>query len=115
MWSNNTGDVKIEEGSNRRFLNGHENKDPNVFFKINTDKITRWHDFTLGKGRSRLDVRKFSFSQRTVYEWNKLPADCVHSSSINMFKNRIDNYFVTPGYSYIRTRGLSISQRLPCP
>ena len=34
------------------------------------------------------------FSQSSVNEWNKLSADCVHSSSINMFKNRIDNYLV---------------------
>ena len=32
-------------------------------------------------------------------EWNKLSADCVHSSSINMFKNRIDNYLVKAGYT----------------
>ena len=36
------------------------------------------------KGQSRLYVRKYSFSQRTVNEWNKLSADCVHSSSINI-------------------------------
>ena len=32
-------------------------------------------------------------------EWNKLSADCVHSSSVNMFKNRIDNYLVRAGYT----------------
>ena len=42
------------------------------------------------KGQSRMDVRKYSFPERTVNEWNKLSADCVHSSSVNMFKNRID-------------------------
>ena len=31
------------------------------------------------KGQSRLDVRKYSFSQRIVNEWTKLSADCVHS------------------------------------
>ena len=67
-------------------LNGHENIDPNIFFKIKTGKITRGHDFTLVKGQNRLDFRKYSFSQRTVNEWNKLSADCVHSSSVNMFK-----------------------------
>ena len=40
------------------------------------------------KEQSRLDVTKYSFSQRTVNEWNKLSADCVYSGSINMFKNR---------------------------
>ena len=47
-------------------------------------------------------VRKYSFSQRTVNDWGKLSADwgklsadCVHSGSINMFKNKINNYLVS--------------------
>ena len=79
-----------------KILNGHENIDHHIFFKIKTGKITRGHDFTLVKGQNRLDFRKYYSSQRTVNEWNKLSADCVHSSSVNniMFKNRIDNYLV---------------------
>ena len=38
------------------------------------------------KGQSRLDVRMYSFSERTVNEWNKLSADCVHSSTSNIIK-----------------------------
>ena len=26
------------------------------------------------------------------YVWNKLSTDCVHASSVNMFKNKIDKY-----------------------
>ena len=56
------------------------------FFKIKTGKITRGHDsghdFMVVEGQSRLDLRKYSFSQRTVNDCNKLPADCVHSSSV---------------------------------
>ena len=50
------------------------------------------------KGQSRLDVRKYTFSKRTVYEWNKLSVNRVHSSSrpINMFKNGIDNSLDRP-------------------
>ena len=47
-------------------LNGHENIDQNIFFKIKTAKRTRGHDVILVKGQSRLDVRKYSFSQSTV-------------------------------------------------
>ena len=32
-----------------------------------------------------------------------------------MFKNIIENYIIRAGHTYIRTRGLSISQLLPCP
>ena len=70
-----------------------------IFFsEIKESKITRGHNFTLVKKQSRLDVRKFSFSQRTINVWNKLPAECVQASSVNMFKNRIDKYIVEAVY-----------------
>ena len=47
----------------------------------------------------RLDVRKYSFSQRTINVWNKLSTDCVHATSVNVFKNRIDKYLVKAGYT----------------
>ena len=49
----------------------------------------------LVKKQSRLDVRKYSFSQWTINVWNKLSTDCVHVSSVDMFKNKIDKYHVT--------------------
>ena len=54
---------------------------------------------TLVKKQSRLDVRKYSFSQRTINVWNKLSTDCVHASSVNMFKNKIDKYLAKAGYT----------------
>ena len=50
------------------------------FFKIKEGKITRGHNFTLVKKQNRLDVRKFSFSQRTINVWNTLATECVHAS-----------------------------------
>ena len=104
MWTDNTRNAKIKGGSNRstavfKILNGYENIDCNIFFEIKESKITRGHNFTLVKKQSRLDVRKFSFSQRTINVWNKLPAECVQASSVNMFKNRIDKYIVEAGYT----------------
>ena len=52
-------------------LNGYEHNDSNMLFEIKESKITRGHKFTLVKKQSRLDVRKFSFSQRTINVWNK--------------------------------------------
>ena len=71
----------------------------NIFFKIKGSKITRGHNFTLVKKQSRLDVRKFSFSQRTINVWNTLSTECVHPSSVNMFKNIIYMYLVKEGYT----------------
>ncbi len=52
-----------------------------------------------GEEKSRLDVRKFSFSPRTINVWNKLPTEGVHANSVNMFKNKIDKYLVKAGYT----------------
>ena len=46
-----------------------------------------------------LNMRKYSFSQRVINEWNKLPNDCVNASSVNMFKNRIDRHLIRAGYT----------------
>ena len=51
-----------------------------------------------------MDVRKFSFSQRTINVWNQLSTECVHASSVNMFKNKIDKYLVKAGYTYNKGR-----------
>ena len=69
------------------------------FFEIKETKITRGYNFTLVKKQSRLDDRKFSFSQRTINVGNKLSAECVHASCVNMFKNRIDKYLAKAGYT----------------
>ena len=58
----------------------------------------RGHKAALVKEQCRLDMRKYSFSQRVINEWNKLPNDCVNASSVNMFKNRIDRYLIRAGY-----------------
>ena len=82
-----------------KILNGYENIDSNIFFEIKESKITRGHNYTLVKKQSRLDVRKYSFSQRTINVWNNLSTDCVQASSVNRFKNKIDKYLVKAGYT----------------
>ena len=69
------------------------------FFEIKEIKTTRGLNFTLVKKQSGLDVKKFSFSQRTINVWNKLSEECVHASIVNMFNNRIDKYLVKAGYT----------------
>ena len=82
-----------------KILKGYENIDSNIFFEIKENKITRGHNFTLVKNQSRFDVRKFSFCQRSINVWNKLSSECVHASSVNVFKNRIDKYLAKAGYT----------------
>ena len=77
-----------------KIVNGYEDVDRNMFFKLKEGSRTRGHKVALVKEQCRLDTRKCSFSQRVITEWNKLPNDCVNASSVNMFKNRIDIYMI---------------------
>ena len=74
-----------------------------MFFKLIEGSRTRGHKAALVKELCSLDMRKYSFSQIVINEWNKLQNHCVNASIVNMFKNRVDS---------VR---LSISQWLPCP
>ena len=60
-----------------------------IFFSFKKDSRTRRHEVTLVKDQCRLDVMKYSFSHRTINEWNKLSTDCVTASSVNMSKTRL--------------------------
>ena len=98
-----------------KIVNGYEDVDRNMFFKLKEGSRTRGHKAALVKEQCRLDMRKYSFSQRVINEWSKLPNECVNASSVNMFKNRIDIF--DKGRLHIDEKivGLSISQWLPCP
>ena len=56
------------------------------------DSRARGHPYRVYKrGLDKgLDVRKYSFKVRVSEQWNNLPDDVVMSTSINMFKNRLD-------------------------
>ena len=82
-----------------KIVNGYEDVNRNMFFKLKEGSRTRGHKAALVKEQCRLDMRKYSFSQRVINEWNKLPNDCVNASSVNMFKNRIDRYLIRAGYT----------------
>ena len=80
-------------------VNGYEDVDRNIFFKLKEGSRTRGHNVALVKEQCRLDMRKYSFSQRVINEWSKLSNNYVNASRVNMFKNRIDRYLIGAGYT----------------
>ena len=46
----------------------------------------------LYKESCKKDVLKFSFGNRVVNSWNKLPEQVVNCESINSFKSNIDKF-----------------------
>ncbi len=60
------------------------------FFQMADTSRLRGHPPKLRNDRSRLDLRKFIFSQRVVNMWNDLPTEVVTASSVKAFKNKLE-------------------------
>ena len=58
------------------------------------------------KNRSRLDIRKYSFRQRTVDKWNDLPKSIVNASLVKCFEVRLDEYWKHQPIKYDYKHGL---------
>ena len=54
------------------------------------DGRTRGHTFKLRKKRCVSNVRKHSFPNRSVENWNRLECEVVEAKNIYIFKSRLD-------------------------
>jgi len=82
-----------------KIMTGKERVDRSQFCQLSTCECQlRGHTMKLSKQQTSLDVRKFSFSQRVMQEWNKLSRDVVDVTSANQFKNRLDKFWQRYGY-----------------
>ena len=74
-----------------KILTGREKVNSELFFQL-ADRRNglRGHTLKLYKRRCRTAMRAHSFSMRVVDEWNALPQEVVAATSVNCFKNRLD-------------------------
>ena len=61
-------------------------------FQTGITKETRRHSAKLIIPRSRVDCRRHFYSVRVCFLWNSLPEYVVSSSSLSIFKSRLDLY-----------------------
>ena len=62
--------------------------------------MTRGHKAALVKPYCRLDIRIFSFSQRTINNWNQLSHDSVNASfQCKCLNKKMDNYLARAAYT----------------
>ena len=73
-----------------KIMKGFEDISWNKFFKMSSSKQLRGHSLKLYKPSFRLDIRKYSFSQRVINEWNLLPDELLQCTTVNNFKKHLD-------------------------
>jgi len=59
-----------------------------------------WNYFKLSTNRSHYDLRKFSFTNRTVNIRDSLTNAVVDVDSVDLFKSRLDNFWMFPDVKY---------------
>lgn len=80
-----------------KILNRFDNVCASNYFEISQESRTRNNGFKLSGRKFSTSAAKNYFTYRTVNKWNELPANVVESTSVNMFKNRLDKYFRARG------------------
>ena len=87
----------------------HEIYDPlttKSLFQIDTTNKLRSHSYKLTKARFQTTMFQNFFTNRVITTWNSLPEDVVTASSLNMFKNKLDQCL----QQYIFCNDIEISQ-----
>ena len=73
-----------------KMVKGYSGLDFDKFFSFSRNHHTRGHSLKLTKMPCTLNSRQCFFSNRVVDVWNDLTEDVVQSSSVNIFKSRVD-------------------------
>ena len=76
-----------------KIVKGIDNVNQYSFCQPSRDSRTRRHMYEFFLPSCRLNLRKFSFSQRVVSEWNSLPPKAANQTTANGLKNIIDSIF----------------------
>ncbi len=75
-----------------KIIKGYNNVEIENYFTFAPALPTRGNSLKLRGHRSNLDITKYFFTNDVVDKWNNLPEHVIESSSIEMFKNRLDRH-----------------------
>ena len=87
-----------------KIMNNIDKIDEKKFFKPCKDVRTRGHTMRVQKTQCKSLVRRNTFSQRVVNDWNALPDAVVTSGSINQFKGRLGRWWKNDPIMYQNIR-----------
>ena len=81
-----------------KYLNELYNTDHKWLHMDNTSS-TRGHSKKLNKLRCNTELRRHSFSNRVVNNWNSLPEHVISAPTLNSFKARLDKHWEQMKYT----------------
>ena len=87
----------------------HDLYDPDVSLNLayHSGTITRGNKYKLINHRFHYDLRKYYFSARIVNIWNSLPNHVVDVNSVNVFKARLDRFWMDQDVKFDFTADLT--------
>ena len=74
-------------------INIYKHIEKSQYFQRKNNRQTRGNSKAIAQPIYKTDIRKHSFSCRGVNAWNALPEEVVSAKSVNIFKNKLDNYY----------------------
>ena len=72
---------------------------------------TRGNDKKLKKKYSKLNIRKFSFTNRIVDIWNSLSNEVITAKTVNNFEINLDKYWETQEFKYDHTANINLTSK----
>ena len=69
------------------------------YFKLKADVNTRGHALMIYKETCKNNCQKYTFKNRSVNIWNKLPSNVINAPNLKAFKNyvqKLQDKFFTP-------------------
>ena len=72
-----------------------DNVDFRNFFHLSTTGL-RDHSLQIFKSSFKHDVGKYTFSNRVIDSWNRLPENIIDCESLDNFKKKLDRFFKVP-------------------
>ena len=74
-------------------MNNIDDKDVVLLLVLNNNVKTRGNSLKLSINRAHLNLKKFYFTSRIVNNWNSLPDTVKTAPNINIFTNKLDEFW----------------------